>query len=231
MARVLIVEDSLDMRQTLTDYLTARGFTVRAVDSTEDGIDEVDEHDFDIGLIDINLPGKSGFEMIEYIRDQENAMPLIALTARGDIGDKLQGFKLGVTDYIVKPFDLQELTARMKVHLQRLGPTNMTADITTASYVLSPGRHAFSIRGKEVELTNTEFRLVHLLLLNQGTVVTNADLIEFVWGEPHIVDTPPIRIHIGNLRRKLGDADFKIIKTIPGIGYKLDDVVDHSHAA
>ncbi len=223
MHRVLIVEDSPDMRHTLTRYLEGQGFAVQAVDSTEDGIDAVDEHDFDIGLIDINLPGKSGFAMIEYIREQENVMPLIALTARGDIEDKLRGFDLGATDYIVKPFDLQELTARMQVHLQRLGPSNITSDVATSSYALSPQRHTFSVGTKEIELTNTEFRILHILLLHHGSVVTTADLIEFVWGESHLTETPPVRIHIANARRKLGDHEFKIIKTIAGIGYKLDD--------
>ncbi len=223
MRKVLIVEDSPDMRQILTDYLVAQGFDVRAVDSTEDGIDEVDEHHFDIGLIDINLPGKSGFSMIEYIRDQENAMPLIALTARGDIQDKLKGFNTGVTDYVVKPFDLQELAARMRAHLKQSGGGDKTADIKTKSFMLSPKRHLFTIGGKEIELTNTEFRILHVLLQSKGAVVTAADLIEFVWGESYLTETPPVRIHIANIRNKLGDRDFQIIKTIPGIGYKIMD--------
>ncbi len=231
MVRVLVVEDAADMRQALSNFLVGKGYIVTAVDSTEDGIDQIDEHDFDIGLIDINLPGKSGFEMIEYIREQQKTMPLIALTARSEIEDKLHGFELGVTDYIVKPFDLQELAARMRTHLQSTGPTNESADIETTSYSLSPLRHEFLIQGKAVELTNTEFRMAQLLLLNHGAVVNATELIEFVWGEAHITDTPPIRIHIANLRRKLGDSEFKIIKTIPGIGYKLDDPAGGSHAA
>lgn len=230
MARVLIVEDNLDMRHTLRDYLESHGFDVRTVDSTEDGIDEVDEHDFDIGLIDLNLPGKSGFDMVEYIRGQENTMPLIVLTARSGINDKLHGFELGATDYVVKPFDLQELAARMRAHLRHMGPTNQTADISTATYSLSPSRHTFSINGTETDLTNTEFRILHVLLMNHGSVVTVADLIEFVWGESHLTETPPVRIHIGNVRRKLGDGDFRIVRTIPGIGYKIDDPAGRAHA-
>ncbi|HEX8226670.1 MAG TPA: response regulator transcription factor [Candidatus Saccharimonadales bacterium] len=231
MNRVLIVEDSQDMRRTLTQYLEGQGFAVQAVDSTEDGIDAVDEHDFDIGLIDINLPGKSGFSMIEYIRDQGKTMPLIALTARGDIDDKLKGFDMGATDYIVKPFNLQELAARMRAQLQHAGPSNLTSDITTASYCISPERHSFTIEGKEIELTNIEFRILHALLMHHGSVVTTTDLIEFVWGESHTLETPPVRIHIANVRRKLKDTEFKIIRTIPGIGYKLDDPAGGYYAA
>jgi DNA-binding response OmpR family regulator len=223
MPRVLIVEDNPDMRQTLAGYLQGQGYLVVAVDSTEDGIDAVDERDFDLALIDINLPGKSGFDMIEYIRSADNPMPLIALTARSDIRDKLKGFELGVTDYVVKPFNLEELTARMRTHLRQAGPSNTTADVTTASYHLSPERHEFLMADKPVPLTNTEFRILHILMMHHGAVVNTADLVEFVWGESSLTETPPVRIHIANVRRKLGDRAFQILVTIPGIGYKLVD--------
>jgi DNA-binding response OmpR family regulator len=229
MYRVLLIEDNTDMRNTLADYLRGQNFSVTAVDSAEDGIDAVDEHDFDIGLIDITLPGKSGFSMIEYIREQGKQMPLIALTARDHIDDKLKGFELGVTDYVVKPFDLQELLARMRAHLQRLGPTNDTSDIQTASYTLSPSSHVCTVAGTEVELTNIEFRMMHILLLHTGSVVDTTDLITFVWGEGALTETPPVRIHMANLRRKIGDHDFTRIKTIPGIGYKLEDPAKEHH--
>jgi DNA-binding response OmpR family regulator len=229
MYRVLLIEDNTDMRHTLTDFLQGQQCIVFAVDSTEDGIDAVDEHDFDIGLIDITLPGKSGFSMIEYIRQQDNQMPLIALTARDHIDDKLKGFALGVTDYVVKPFDLQELLARMRAHLQRLGPTNDTSDISTARYALSPSSHVCSVDGKQIELTNIEFRMMHILLLHAGAVVDTTELITFVWGDDALTDTPPVRIHMANLRRKIGDSDFTRIKTIPGLGYKLEDPVKERH--
>lgn len=223
MHRILLVEDNTDMRNTLTDYLRGHNFKVFAVDSTEDGIDAVDENDFDIGLIDITLPGKSGFSMIEYIREQGNTMPLIALTARDHIDDKLKGFSAGVTDYVIKPFDLQELLARMNAHMQRVGPTNVTSDIQTTSYRLSPDSHECTVLGKPVALTNIEFRMMHILLLHVGSVVDTTDLVTFVWGDDALTETPPVRIHMANLRRKIGDTDFTRIKTIPGIGYKLED--------
>ena len=211
------------MRQTLVRYLQSQGYSVVAVDSTEDGIDAVDERDFDLGLIDINLPGKSGFEMIDYIRSGDNSMPLIALTAHGDISDKLKGFALGATDYVVKPFNLEELNARIRAHLRQAGPSNATADVATASYRLSPERHEFLIDTQPVALTNTEFRIMHILMMHHGAVVNTTDLMEFVWGESSLTETPPIRIHIANVRRKLGDRTFQILRTIPGIGYKLVD--------
>lgn len=221
--RVLIIEDNNDMRGVLTRFLENNGFRVRSYDSTEDGIDAVDEHDFDIALIDINLPGKSGFSMIEYIREQGKTMPLLAMTARDGLQDKLAGFELGLTDYIVKPFELKELLARMHVHLRSAGVTNHTAEVATPTYRLNPETWEFYIGKTQVELTKTEFRLMHILLMNNRTVVKLDDLVEFVWGDGPEADNPPVRIHLANLRKKLVDTNLSIIKTIPGIGYRLND--------
>lgn len=221
--RVLIIEDNTDMREVLARYLENNGFRVQACDSTEDGIDAVDEHDFDIALIDINLPGKSGFSMIEYIREQGKTMPLLAMTARDGLQDKLNGFELGLTDYIVKPFDLKELLARMQAHLRSAGATNWTSEVTTPNYRLNPETWEFYVGKKQVELTKTEFRIMHVLLMNNRTVVKLNDLIEFVWGDGAEAENPPVRIHLANLRKKLNDTHLNIIKTIPGLGYKLND--------
>ncbi len=221
--RVLIVEDNTDMREVLTRFLENNGYRVQAYDSTEDGIDAVDEKDFDIGLIDINLPGKSGFSLIEYIREQDKLMPLIAMTARDGLQDKLNGFDLGLTDYIVKPFELKELLARMQVHLRSAGVTNNTAEVSSTSYRLNPETWEFWCGNQQVELTKTEFRIMHLLLMNNRTVVKLDDLVEFVWGDGPESENPPVRIHLANLRKKINDKNLSIIKTIPGIGYKLND--------
>lgn len=221
--RLLLIEDNTELRDVLKRFLATNGFAVTALDSTEDGIDAVDEHDFDVALIDINLPGKSGFSMIEYIRAEGKTMPLIAMTARDGLEDKLNGFELGLTDYIVKPFDLKELLARVQVHVRIAGATNASAEITTASYRLSPETWEFFINNKQIELTNTEFRMMHILLLNTPSMVKVDDLVEFVWGDSAESVAPPIRIHLANLRKKIGDTDLTIIKTVPGIGYRLND--------
>lgn len=227
--RVLIIEDNTDMREVLTRFLENNGFKVTALDSTEDGIDAVDEHDYDLALIDINLPGKSGFSMIEYIREQKKTMPLIAMTARDGLQDKLNGFELGLTDYLVKPFDLKELLARMQVHLSRAGTTNKTAEVSTKHFRINPQSWEFFATKNhlqnQIELTKTEFRIMHLLILNNRTVVKLDDLIEFVWGDTPEALNPPVRIHLANLRKKIGDENLSIIKTIPGIGYRLNDTV------
>lgn len=222
--RVLVIEDNNDLREVLGRFLENNGFRFTGCDSTEDGIDAVDEQDFDIALIDINLPGKSGFSMIEYIRERGSTMPLIAMTARDGLEDKLAGFELGLTDYIVKPFELKELLARMQTHLRTAGATNSSAEISTSSYRLNPESWEFVIDNKQIELTKTEFRMMHLLMLHNRSIVKVNDLVEFVWGDSPESLNPPVRIHLANLRKKIGDTDFSIIKTLPGIGYKLNDL-------
>jgi DNA-binding response OmpR family regulator len=220
---ILIVEDNQDMRETLASFLSEQNFRVMAVGSTEEGIDAIDENKFHLGLIDINLPGKSGFDMVEYIRDQENDMPLIALTARDGVSDKIKGFDTGLNDYVVKPFDLRELLARINVHLRTRGVGDDTAELTTKNFTLQPKSLRFFKNGEPVELTQIEFKIMHTLMQNEETVVKVDDLIESVWGEDDELVTPPIRIHIANLRKKINDKEYRIIKTIPGTGYIFTD--------
>ncbi|MDX1766029.1 MAG: response regulator transcription factor [Candidatus Saccharimonadales bacterium] len=221
--KVLVIEDNQDMREAVVRFLESEGFSVQAYSSTEDGIDAVDENKFDIGLIDINLPGKSGFSMIEYIRDEGYKIPLIALTARDGIEDKLRGFDLGLTDYLVKPFNLKELKARIKTHLNSSSALDEDADIEIGKYKIKPKSMQFMLRGKTIELTQLEFRMMRLFMQNPGTMVKIDDLIEEVWGESASLTNPPVRIHIANLRKKIGDTDYQVIRTIPGTGYIFSD--------
>lgn len=218
---ILLVEDSPDMRENLASFLKNEGFKVSAVSSAEEGIDEVDEDVFDAGIVDINLPGKSGFELIEYIREQGIEMPLLAMTARDGIEDKLRGFNLGFTDYIVKPFNVRELHARLLVHLQGSAQSE-DQPLKLGPYKINPKNMRFSIKNSFVELTQLEFRIMYLLMRNVNTLVLLDDLIEYVWGESGELVSPPIRIHIANLRRKIDDNNFDIIRTIPGKGYILE---------
>jgi DNA-binding response OmpR family regulator len=220
--KILIVEDNQDMRESLKKFLSEEGAKVTAVANAEDGIDEVDEKEFDIAIIDINLPGKSGFSLIEYIRAQGYTYPLIAMTARDGIVDKIKGFDLGLTDYIVKPFDILELRARIQVHMKDK-TTNL---IKTDNYQLRPESFEFKAYGKKIEMTTLELRMLEILMTRNNTIVTIDDLVEFVWGDSPDLITPPVRIHIANLRKKLGDKDFRIIRTIPGIGYIFNDPLE-----
>lgn len=220
--KILIVEDNQDMRESLKKFLSEEGALVTSVSNAEDGIDAVDEKEFDIAIIDINLPGKSGFSLIEYIREQGFKYPLIAMTARDGIVDKIKGFDLGLTDYIVKPFDLLELRARINVHSSNKNDKH----IKTKNFQLSPESFEFKTKDKKIEVTSLEIRMLEILMRNNHTIVSLDDLIEFAWGDSSDIVNPPVRIHIANLRKKLGDKNYQIIRTIPGVGYIFNDPVE-----
>jgi DNA-binding response OmpR family regulator len=219
--RILLVEDNTDMRESLKTFLAEEGATVSAVGSAEEAIDIVDEKNFDIGIVDINLPGKSGFSLVEYIRENGKTYPLIAMTARDSIIDKIKGFDLGLTDYVVKPFDLLELRARIFAHAKGQN-TNL---IKTQNFELRTSSFEFFMKDKKIEVTQLEMRILEILLRNNHVLVTLDDLIEFAWGEQSELTNPPVRIHIANLRKKIGDNDYRIIRTISGVGYILDDPI------
>jgi DNA-binding response OmpR family regulator len=220
--KILLIEDNQDMRESLKLFLGEEGARVTALSNAEDGIDAVDEKEFDIAIIDINLPGKSGFSLIEYIREQGYTYPLIAMTARDGIVDKIKGFDLGLTDYIVKPFDLLELRARISVHSKN----NNSTIVQTKNYYLSPESFEFKKNNKKIDLTALELRMLEILMRNNHTIVSLDDLIEFSWGENSELVNPPVRIHIANLRKKLSDVNFQIIRTIPGVGYIFNDPIE-----
>lgn len=220
--RILIVEDNQDMRSSLKAFLQEEGGRVTDVASAEDAIDAVNEKPFDIGIIDINLPGKSGFQLIEYIREEGHTYPLIAMTARDAIVDKIKGFDLGLTDYIVKPFDLLELRARMNAHTKQASGDV----IQTVHFMLKPNSMQFFANKKQIEMTTLELRILEILMRKNHVLVTLDDLIEFAWGDQPDLVNPPVRIHIANIRKKIGDADFQIIRTIPGTGYIFNDPID-----
>jgi DNA-binding response OmpR family regulator len=217
--KILLVEDNQDMRNSLKKFLNEEGALVCALGSAEDAIDAVDEKQFDIGIIDINLPGKSGFELIEYIRENGHLYPLIAMTAREGIVDKIKGFDLGLNDYIVKPFDLLELRARIQAHTR----DSQQDVIKTNHFELAMSKLELVKDGKKIDMTTLELRIMEILMLNNHTLVSLDDLIEHAWGDSADLTSPPVRIHIANIRKKIGDTEFKIIRTIPGVGYIFND--------
>ena len=221
--RILIVEDNQDLRESLKDFLSEEGFLATAVASAEDGIDAVDEKVFDIAIVDINLPGKSGFNLIEYVRGEGHQYPLIAMSARDGIVDKVKGFDLGLTDYVVKPFDLLELRARINAHTKA---TNSSGVLKTDHYELNPNSFEFKKDGNKIEVTTLEIRMLEILMKNNHVLVSVDDLVEHAWGDQPDLVNPPVRIHIANLRKKLGDKNFQIIRTIPGVGYIFNDPVE-----
>jgi DNA-binding response OmpR family regulator len=147
------------------------------------------------------------------------------MTARDGIDDKIKGFDLGLTDYIVKPFNLKELLARLHAHL-KMTDDQKNEVLKTENFLLAPNSYEFKKNGKSIELTQLEMRIMQALMQHNHSMVPIDDLITYVWGESDDLVTPPIRIHIANLRKKIGDKDYRIIRTISGTGYIFNDPLE-----
>lgn len=220
---VLIVEDNQDMREAVSAYLSDQGYLVTAVDAAEKVIDRNLQDKTDIAIFDISLPGISGLELTNILKRQGFTGPIIAVTARDSVDDRVNGLSIGMSDYIVKPFDLRELDARIKAQLRASGAFQDMATITTNNFKIEPKSHRFSKAGTVIKLTLVEFRIMLRLMQNNHGVVDSQNLIEFAWGEEAFLTNPPLRIHISNLRAKISDDRLVIIQTVPGVGYMLDD--------
>lgn len=217
--RVLLVEDNEDLRDSLVAYFENENYTVQACGSAEEAETYLDKKSFTIAVIDVNLPRKNGFDLVSTIRQKGSTIPLIALTARDSTADKIRGFELGLTDYVVKPFSIAELVARMRAHMR----TPKNSDLTSEHILLKPERREVHMQGEDIELTATEFRIIEILLLHRNKIVETEDMIAHVWGEADRYNEPPLRIHIRNVRKKLHDDRCRLIKTIAGTGYMLND--------
>jgi DNA-binding response OmpR family regulator len=222
-AKVLVVEDNTDMREAVVGYLRSNGYVVSGVGSGEDVFSQDLQLKADIALLDISLPGISGLEITKRLKQTGFDGPIIALTARDTVDDKLAGLDAGMTDYLVKPFDLRELRARIDAQLRIHGQNHDLSSISTDHFRIEPRRHRFYHDSKEVKLTMVEFRIMHILMQNNQTTVNTQDIIDHAWGEDASLTSPPIRIHISNLRSKIKDENLTVIQTIPGIGYFLND--------
>ncbi len=220
---VLVVEDNPDMLGAVVTFLEDNGYRVLAAQSAEKAIVDDLASRSDVAVIDIALPGMTGLRLTEILKQQGFEGPIIAITARDTIDDKLTGLATGMDDYLVKPFDLRELVARINAQLRTKGDYHDQAPVQTAHFRIEPKQHRFYAHGAPVKLTHVEFRLMQCLMQRNHTTVDTLDLIEAGWGEDASTSNPPIRIHISNLRAKIGDTNLTIIHTVPGIGYMLSD--------
>lgn len=220
---VLVVEDNTDMRHAVSQYLADNGYIVHSAESAEEAIKREYPSQSDIAIVDISLPGMTGLVFTETLRQQGFDGPIIAVTARDTVEDKITGLGVGMDDYIVKPYDLRELIARINAQLRTKGAFHDLAPIRTAHYAIEPKRHKFFVGEVETKLTLVEFRLMLKLMQHNRATVNTQDIIEAAWGEDAATTNPPIRIHISSLRSKLHDTSLTKIQTVPGIGYILND--------
>lgn len=223
MTRVLVVDDDPAIGRVLQRNLTARGYDVWVVDSGEDALRARDDHQPELVVLDLMLPGMSGADVCRAIR-AESAIPILVLSAKGEQQAKVQALDLGADDYLTKPFGMDELLARVRALLRRQPNLKVEADhLTVGDLQLTVSSRHVTRPGSRLDLTAREFDVLVFLMRNEGKVVTHRQLLAAVWGPEYFGETQYLRVFINRLRRKIEDdpAHPRYIVTDPGVGYRL----------
>lgn len=216
--RILVVEDDTAISELICMNLEVAGYEVLPVQDG-DAVEEVVKNDqpIDLALLDIMLPGRDGFELLEVMK--QYSVPVIYITAKGDVSSKIKGLRSGAEDYIVKPFEILELLVRIEKVLERTGKQREIIQVSDLEIHLS--EHKVTRGGQPISLKPMEYDLLVLLAKNKNVAFTREQLLNEVWGSNYLGETRTIDVHIGQLRKKLNLAG--VIKTIPKIGYRLEE--------
>ena len=217
MNRVLIAEDEPRIASFLQKGLRAAGYVTTVVDSGVDAAAYARSEDFDLMILDLGLPGQDGLAVLAQLRARGDRLPVIVLTARDAVPDRVTGLDLGADDYLTKPFSFEELLARVRARLRGQGRATPT-ELVAGRLRLDLVRRIAAVDGREVELTAQEFLLAEALARHPGQVLSREQLLDRVWGLGHDPGSNVVDVYIGYLRRKLG-AD--LIQTVRGMGYRL----------
>jgi two-component system phosphate regulon response regulator PhoB len=226
MPKVMIVEDEEPLALMLRYNLEAEGYAVDAVERGDDADTRLRESVPDLLLLDWMLPGLSGIELCRRLRSREETrtLPIIMLTARGEESERVRGLSIGADDYVVKPFSVPELMARVRAILRRTRPKLIAAILRGGDIELDRDTHRVRRNGHELHLGPTEFRLLEFLMQSPGRVFARAQLLDGVWGRDVFVDERTVDVHIGRLRKSLGRGRGRDpIRTVRGSGYSFDE--------
>jgi two-component system phosphate regulon response regulator PhoB len=221
-AKVLVVEDEAPLLEMLSYNLEAEGFKVARAESGEEAELLVTEERPDLIILDWMLPGVSGIELCRRIRTRQEtrAIPIVMLTARGEEGDRIRGLATGADDYVVKPFSLPELMARVRAILRRAAPDRVAEILKISDIELDRSAHKVTRGQREIRIGPTEFRLLEFLMESPGRVLSRAQLLDGVWGRDAFVDERTVDVHIGRLRKALiRGKERDPIRTVRGAGY------------
>lgn len=224
--QVLVVEDEVDLIELLRYNLEAENFSVATAEDAEEAMLRIAENTPDIILLDWMLPGTSGIEICRRIRARTDTarIPIIMLTARGEEEERVRGLATGADDYVVKPFSLPELMARINALLRRSNPQLIAAVLKAGDIELDRTTHRVRRSGKEVHLGPTEYRLLEYLMGNPGRVYSREQLLDGVWGTDVYVDERTVDVHVGRLRKAINKGRVKDpIRTVRGAGYAFDE--------
>lgn len=217
---ILTIEDDPDLRKIIVTYLKSEGYAYfEAEDGTAAG-KLLDEHVFDVIILDVMLPDTDGWRILRNIR-RSNKTPVIMLTSRSEEEDKLFGFELGADDYLTKPFSPRELMARIRALLARSGSLKGSDPILLGPIRFDPQKHVVSLDGRPLDLTPLEYDLMYAFIKNPGIALSREKLLDLVWGIDYFGDTRTVDTHIKRLRQKLEHAS-DLIATVRGYGYRLE---------
>ncbi|MDJ0699917.1 MAG: response regulator transcription factor [Woeseiaceae bacterium] len=219
--RLLVIEDDATLRESLTRKLGDAGFAVeQAADGTE-GLYFAEEYPIDLAIIDLGLPGMSGLEIIEKVREQGKTYPILILTARDRWEDKVDGLSAGADDYVVKPFHFEEVSARVNALLRRSG--GWASSVLSAGPVnLDMSRQELKVNDEAIELTSFEYKIIEYLMVRAGKVISKTELTERLYDQDYERDSNVIEVFIGRLRKKMDpDNTLKPIETLRGRGYRF----------
>src|SRR6202521_2363234 len=224
MDHVLVVDDDVELCALVQEYLTAEGFSLKAVHDGEQGLQQALTGEYALVVLDVMLPGINGFEVLRRIRSVSK-LPVLLLTARGEDVDRIVGLEIGADDYLPKPFNPRELVARIRAVLRRTradgGGSPAAPEVVSVGDVeLDPATRTVRLEGKPVDLTSVEFNLLEVLLREAGRVVPRERLVNAVLSRKFSPFDRSIDMHVSKVRKKLGDSDTDAhIKTIRGVGY------------
>lgn len=218
--RVLVCDDEMQILRALRVVLREAGFEVATASSGEEALDAAAVRPPDAAIVDLMLPDMTGVEVCAGLREWSQ-MPIIVLSAIDDEEQKVKALEAGADDYVVKPFAPRELVARLEAALRRSGGSPDEAKVVVGELTVDLTNRDVTVGAEEVHLTPIEFDLLKTLIRNRGRLLTHRALLIDVWGPAYESDTPTLRTHIANLRRKIELGDEKYIRTDPGIGYRF----------
>lgn len=227
--KILIVDDDNNIAELISLYLTKECYDTKIVNDGEEALEAFEQYNPNMILLDLMLPGIDGYQVCREVRTKSN-VPIIMLSAKGEIFDKVLGLELGADDYIMKPFDSKELVARVKAVLRRyqpikspsVAPSPATKCVEYPDLTINLSNYSVIYNGKQVDMPPKELELLYFLASSPNQVFTREQLLDHIWGYEYIGDTRTVDVHVKRLREKIKDHDAWQISTVWGIGYKFE---------
>lgn len=218
---ILVIDDDTNILAILELYLTKSGFEVATCERGDLALETFAQVQPQLVVLDVMLPGQDGWAVLAQLREQSK-VPVIMLTAKGDITDRIQGLESGADDYLAKPFDAKELVARIKAVLRRSPALEAEREVHFDNLSVSLENYAVLLEGKQIEMPPKEIELLYFLAAHEGKVFTREQLLEQVWGFDFFGDSRTVDVHVKRIREKLGESDAWRLRTVWGVGYKFE---------